>query len=182
MKRPAHSEGSLHRRILEDAYDRLPPVLRRFHDAPCGGSAQGAFRITRGHGWLRHALASMMRLPSPGENVPVRLQVQVRGTEEIWIRDFGAQRLVTRLWQEEDLLIEAAGPLRFGYRLSADAREMHTVSTRCWLLGIPLPSALAPRVNACASAEEAGWWVCVRVEVPVLGQMAHYEGEVTPQW
>lgn len=179
MDRPGQNPLCLYRRTLGEAFDSLPPVLKRFHEQPCGASAQGSLRITRGPGRLRQALATLMRLPSPGEQVPLLLQVHVRGEVERWTRDFGALRLVTRQWLRHGLLIESVGPLRFGFRLAADATEMRFDFARCWFLGMPLPSALAPRVNASASEYEEGWWVRVRVEAPVLGLLTQYEGKVT---
>ena len=122
-----------------------------------------------------------MRLPLPGEAVPVCLEVQTSAEGECWIRDFASQRLVTKQWLQDGLLIETAGPLRFGFRMAADAAGMRFEFARCWLLGLPLPVALSPRVQATVSEYENGWWVCVRMELPALGLLTQYEGKMTPQ-
>jgi len=176
-----HGTQCLYRRTLGEAFDRLPQVLKNFHNQPCEAVAQGSLRITRGKGWMRQALAAAMHLPMPGEQVPIQLRVQVDGEEEHWTRDFGSLRLVTRQWLHRDLLMESAGPMRFGFHLEARGLEMHFVFARCWFIGIPLPTVLAPQVNASVIQHEAGWWVRVSVEVPVLGMITRYEGKVTPQ-
>ena len=130
---------------------------------------------------MRQLLALAMRLPSPGDTVPVHLQVHVCGETEHWTRDFGSQRLVTMQWLDRGLLIETAGPLRFGFRLSADDMGMRFEFVRCWFAGLPLPFVFAPRVTASASEYEEGWWVRVYVEAPILGMLTQYEGKVTPQ-
>ena len=122
-----------------------------------------------------------MRLPEPGEQVPVLLNMQVEADSECWTREFGSLRLVTQQWLHHGLLIETAGPSRFGFRLSAGATQMRFEFVRCWLLGVPLAFALSPRVNASASIYEDGWWIHVRVEVPVLGMLVQYEGKVVPE-
>lgn len=104
--------------------------------------------MTRGPGRMRNLVADLMRLPRAGQNVSVRLRVRVERDRERWIRTFDAQRLETVQWQQGSLLIEAAGPLRFGFRLMCDATGMQFASARCWFLGFPLPAALAPRVQA----------------------------------
>src|SRR5579862_8966370 len=109
MDPTVHNTLSLYRRTLGKAFDRLPPVLQRFHDQPGAAVAQGSLRITRGQGWLRQAFASLMRLPLPGEQVPVSLQVQVSGERECWTRDFGSHRVVTRQELYQGLLVETAG-------------------------------------------------------------------------
>lgn len=171
---------SLYRRALGKAFDDLPPVLRAFHDHPTGGIAQGSFRVTRPPGHLRAIIATLMRLPRPGEDIPVRLRVRTEGNSERWLRDFGSQCLETRQWISQDLLIEAAGPLRFAHRVRADSAGMDFQFVRCRLFGLPLPNRLSPHINAVVRACESGWWVQVRIEVPLLGLLTQYEGEIKP--
>ena len=174
--------SSLYAQLLGDAFRELPPVLQKFHTATAEARAEGTLSIRRGKGVLRSLCATLMRLPPVGEQIPIRLQVQVRGEQEQWTRDFGDHRLVTKQWSHEGLLIERAGPLCFGFRLSVNAGEMHFSFVRCWVAGISLPLFFAPRVNAIARACEEGWWIRVQVELPLLGQITEYEGGVTPQW
>lgn len=181
MKRAEQPVISLYRKALGETFDRLPTALWHFHANPEDAAAAGVLRITRGSGWLRNTLATLMRLPPQGEQVPVSLQVHLIGEQEQWTRDFGSLRLITRQWFWRGLLLEAAGPLRFGFRLTADATGMRFEFARCWFLGAPLPLALSPQVHAEARDQETGWWISVRVEVPVLGVLVQYEGEVRPQ-
>lgn len=181
MAAPVTDNLSLYRRALGTAFDDLPPVLRQFHEAPCSTVAQGALHIIRGQGRLRQALAALMRLPAPGEQVPVRLQVRCEGEAERWTRDFGSLRMVTRQWLSQGLLMESAGPIRFGFRLTGDATGIRFAFARCWMIGLPLPYGLAPRVHARVADDEDGWQLQVRVEVPFLGLLTQYEGKVTPQ-
>ncbi len=99
---------------------------------------------------------------------------------ERWIRHFGSQCLMTRQYQRQGLLIETAGPLRLGFRLTADTTGMQFRFARCWLLGLLLPNALAPRVHAEARGGDACWRVKVQIEVPLLGLLTRYEGELVP--
>jgi len=122
-----------------------------------------------------------MRLPAAGREVPTRLQVVVEGEREIWIRDFGTLRLRTRQWHHRGLLIEQAGPIRFGLRVRANAEGLRFDTERCWLGWLPLPARVAPRVTANITARETGWSVDVQIAVPGLGLLARYTGEVTPE-
>ncbi|HLK56661.1 MAG TPA: DUF4166 domain-containing protein [Chthonomonadaceae bacterium] len=181
MADPDHNNLSLYRRTLGESFDSLPPVLQRFHDTPGGAIAEGSFRITWGQGWLRQALATGMRLPLPGEQVPALVQVRTKGDMEYWTRDFGSRRLVSRQWLRQGLLVETAGPFRIGFKVSTDATGMRFAFVRCWLFLLPLPNALAPRVHGWVTEHENGWWVQVGIELPVLGLLTQYEGKVTPR-
>ena len=181
MLRPNGGPGSLYQRALGDTFDRLPSVLIGFHEAASVATAEGTFRITRGRGIVGGLAATLMQLPCAGEKVSVRLEVSVEGEVERWIRYFGAQRLVTRQWIEHGLLIEAAGPLRFGFRLSADEAGMRFEMERCWLLGMPLPKVMSPQVGAVVTGHGACWIAAVEVHVPLLGRLVRYEGEMIPQ-
>src|SRR5947209_2177267 len=130
---------SLYRRALGDAFDGLPPALRRFHDRPGGATAEGVVCVTRGRGRIRNWIASRMRLPPEGERMAVRLHVVVTGDREQWIREFGTARVVTHQWREAGLLIESIGPLRLGFRVFLEGDALRFNSARAWLHGIPLP-------------------------------------------
>ena len=180
MSRNDRAKQALYRLACGDPFNCLPDVLRAFHSLPSGGQARGELTITRGPGRIRGKCADLMRLPPAGEGVAVRLEVQVHAERERWIRDFGAHRLVTEQWCRSGLLVEAAGPMWFGFRLTADETRMEFAMERCWLLGLPLPLFLAPRVDAVVTGRASGWWTVVNVRVPLLGLLARYEGEMRP--
>jgi hypothetical protein len=172
----------LYQRVLGSAFHTQPDALRRFHSEPRGGTAHGALRVTRGNGWLRKTLATLLRLPPAGDNIPLHLRVEVEGARERWLRDFGGVRLESLQWAWQGLLVEAMGPLRCGFRLTAQRESLRFDVERAWLYALPLPAALAPRVIAVVTeAGPASWHVQVRIAAPLLGLLASYEGEVAPR-
>lgn len=175
------TEPSLYRCAAGETFDRLPAVLRDFHGRPAGGCAEGVLCITRGSGTLRGLCADLMRLPAAGAAVPVKLEVRGLANRERWTRDFGAHRLITEQWHRDGLLIEQAGPMRFGFRLTGDETCMVFDMQRSWLFGLPLPRFLSPRVDAVVTGHgSCAWWTVVNVRVPVFGQVVRYEGEMRP--
>jgi len=174
---------TLYRRLLGETFQTLPPVLRDFHGLPGGGSARGIFCVTRGKGWLCRALADRMRLPPQGDIVALQLRVVVEGDQERWVRRFDGVRFQTVQSARAGLLIETAGPLRFGFRVAAGPECLRFEQVRGWLYGLPLPHALMPRVmaTATATAREASWAVDVGVELPLIGLLARYSGEMVPE-
>lgn len=172
---------TLYRRLLGEAFGTLPAALREFHDGADGGAARGVLCVTRGKGWLRNALADRMRLPPHGDRVAVRLRVVVEDDRERWVRDFDEVRMETVQWAGSGLLIEAAGPLRAGFRVVAGPDGLRFGLARAWLCGLPLPRVLMPRTTAEARARERGWLLDVQVEAPFIGLLAAYHGEVTAE-
>lgn len=172
---------TLYRQLLGEAFDSLPPVLRRFHDREAGSTACLTLRVSHGRGWLCRAAAALGRLPRQSDGTSGRLQVVTRGDCEHWIRDMGGRRIETLQRSQDGLLVEKTGLLRLGFRLYGDGEGMRLTSVRGWFLGLPMPSRLTPRVTAVARGQQDAWLVDVRIELPMVGLLMQYEGKVTPE-
>ena len=170
---------TLYQRVLADDFSRLPRVLRDFHSRAHGAEARGWVRVKHGRGILRRILARALRLPPVGERVEVALQVKTSGDRETWIRGFNGQRVTTTQWQEDQYLIEKAGPLRFVFRVEADSKELrfHFRHNRIGSMKLPFP-LLCVNARACSTGEK--WNIEVTISAPLLGMLAEYSGEITP--
>lgn len=169
---------SLYQRTLGPDFDKLPATLKRFHATAAGGTAAGRLVVMRGAGWLANVLATGMRLPEAGLDVPVTVGVRVASNKELWLRSFAGRTLVTQQWFEEGMLVERAGPLCLWFLVGANGVGLHFAFVRCALFGIPIPRQLAIRVDADVTGTAAGWWLKVQVVAPVVGMLVRYEGEV----
>src|SRR5262249_34882516 len=125
-------------------------------------------------------LARLVRLPRSGQQVPTVLQVAPDARGETWMRWFGDERLVTRQWEEDGLLVERIGLVRlvFSVGVSEGALVFRQVAAGLgfgrWRL--PLPRVLAPvvRARAWAAADDG---LGLRVEVAhAAGLLCCYEG------
>jgi hypothetical protein len=172
---------TLYRRLLGGAFDTLPAVLRCFHEQEAGGSARLVFHVSHGDAWLCRAAAKIARLPEPGAEVRGCLRVVVEGERERWVREMDGRRIETLQWHADGRLVEATGLLRLGFEVTGDADGLRFRSVRGWLGGLPLLPPLLPKVTASIVGQRAGWWVTVRVELPVLGLLMQYEGEAIPE-
>jgi hypothetical protein len=103
---------------------------------------------------------------------------------EVWTRDYGPLRMVTRQWAHQGLLVEAMGPYRVAFRLEEDEDGLRFQFVRAWFGLMPVPRIMALRVEADATAGPADkcWRIDVRIFAPLAGLLVRYEGEVTPQW
>ena len=172
--------GSLYQRILGEEFALLPEVLRRFHGSDAGGRLEGSFRVERGRGRMRGLLARLGGLPPASERVPLRLDVRVAGEEEHWTRSFGETHLHTRQFARGGRLVELHPPWKLKIRLGATERGMELDHERCYCFGIPLPRALAPRVESFVETRGESWFVAVTIGMPFVGMVCRYSGEVRP--
>ena len=170
---------TLYQRILGNKFDTLPETLRRFHGSATGGRGAGMLRVRRGRGLLSRIAGWMAGLPPQQDAARVELTVEVDGKQgEKWIRTFDSHRLSSTQSEENGLLIEHMFPLKLGFELTvSDDTITHNVR-RCWLGAIPLPLSLAPRVATSTTATRDGWLLHVRVELPGVGELIQYDGEI----
>jgi len=171
----------LYRRLLGSDFDRMPEVLRRFHDSVGGGaSATGVVRVRRGSRALARALARTLRLPPEGDGVAVMLRVTEVAEHERWERTFGSWRWETRQWLEGGRLIERMGAAKFVFDIAADERGMRFRSVRVAWLGVPVPRGIAVEVEGNVRGFDTEWEIAVVVRAPRLGVITSYEGRITP--
>ena len=170
-------QATLYQRILGYSLSELPPALQQFHGQVEGGCAEGTVTVESGRGILRHGMAALLRLPPPGQEIPLQLEVVTENGCERWIRHFGDYCLDTLQWQEGSLLIEKAGPLQFGFRLSVEDSLLIFRQQRCWLGRLPLPHFMTLSIGAIVSGNEKGWQVEVVISAPILGVITTYRGE-----
>lgn len=170
----------LYERLLGTSFARLPQALRRFH-GQAGGVATFELEVTHEPGRLRNAVARALRMPAAAARAPGTLVVTVRGDREVWVRTFSDLTLRTTQWLDAGRLVEEAGPMRFLFDVDADERGLRFTQTGCRLFGIPVPRALAPRVDTTVRGDDRGWNVLVSIAAPLLGRIATYGGPVTPQ-
>jgi hypothetical protein len=171
----------LYRRLLGPDFDRLPRGLRAFHDSAAGEVGAGLVRVRGGAGLAARCLARALGLPRAGEHVEVTLRVRVVGEREIWERVFDGRRLRTTQWVEGGRLVERVRGATFVFDVDASEDGMRFRSSAFRWLGVPLPPALALRVDADVVGLDGGWTVAVAVRAPRLGVITSYAGRITPR-
>lgn len=176
----------LYERLLGGAWDELDEPVRRLHERGTGPCGEGLFAV-RGGNFFARGLARLFGLPARGDAVRVCLSVtQVEGgASERWHRTFEG-RVFDTLQREgkSGLLAERAGPFELLFKLTVEGGALvytHAgAALRVGPLRVPLPRALAPRVDARESAADDGESVLVHVSsrAPFVGLMLSYEGRL----
>src|SRR5262249_46955529 len=142
----------LYPRLLGPVWFDLPEPLRLLHGDK-SLRARGRMRVVNGRRLLARAVLRGLRKPRAGDSVDVRLEGTATENGRPGGRTFDQVRLET--WQREataGLLEERFGFLEFRFRLAADLGalryEQVSASVRVGPLRLPLPVALAPKVEA----------------------------------
>jgi uncharacterized protein DUF4166/saccharopine dehydrogenase-like protein len=175
----------LYRRILGDAYATLPQPLQVMHDLRSELAATGVASVERGKRLLARMAAAIVGFPPAGDDVPVEVTFRFKDGRELWRRNFAGQRFEST--QEEGkgrsarLLCERFGPFNFAMALVVDGERMRLVMRRCSLFGVPLPLALAPRIDACEYVEAGRFRFHVGISHPLTGLIVRYRGWLVPQ-
>jgi hypothetical protein len=120
--------------------------------------------VEHGPGWLTPSIIRLMKLPAAGPGQPVRLDVAADGPELVWTRRIGRSVLQTRQRANGSRLVERSGLGRISFDLSAEGGALLYRQSSIHVAGLPVPSALSPRVGAVVSPTTEGWSVAVSVE------------------
>jgi hypothetical protein len=143
----------------------------------------GTFAVRWGQRSLARILARVLRLPREGPAVPVRVEIDRMGDQEVWRRWFAGRPYVTRQSRRGRIRIERIGALEIRYRLRAARHEVgYTQQGACLRVGrlaVSLPRCLSPTVSAWAAGPDGdGFFVAVSVCAPLVGPLLSYAGYV----
>lgn len=180
------AQTALYERLAGPDWERLDPAVRSLHVTRGVVRASGVFEVRHSDHLTARMLAWLLRMPAPGEAVPVRLMVTPTVRGETWARVFRLRRLVSIQYAGPDgLLAERFGSIEFNFQLSAVDGELRYANrlTRLALgsLRLPVPGWIGPRVEAverAADGRSGRTWVSVSVALPVIGTLIHYQGEL----
>jgi hypothetical protein len=177
-------EAPLYRGILGDAFDTLPPALRKLHGSTTERRWQGHAEVRRGTGPFARLAAAIIGFPKAAARVPVAVAFAPDRDGERWTRDFGGRRfssLQSRgTGRNDHLLVERFGPLCFAMALVAEDGRLHLVPRRWSAFGVPMPRFLMPYGTSFES--EVGGKFCFDVDIsmPLAGRIAGYRGALEP--
>jgi hypothetical protein len=182
---PAFARLPLYRRVLGDAWDRLPEPIRAMHDLRDERTATGTATIERGTGWPARLVARLFGFPQAGRDVPVTVTFRRREGAEVWRRRFAGRSFASvqsaGRGRFDKLLAERFGPFVFGLALVLEEDRLRLVLRRWSFLGVPLPLWLAPRGDSHEHADQDRFNFHVEISHPLMGLIVRYRGWLTLQ-
>ena len=176
----------LFRRVLGEAWDRIPGPVRDGHSVSGELVLAGSGQVVRGHSRLSRAIASVFGFPPDAANVPVVVRMREARGVEAWQRDFGGHRFSSSLragkGRLDGLVVERFGPVSIAMALTVDGAMLRYTPRHWTFLGVPLPKALLPRGDMHESAAAGRFRFHVEVRLPVVGHLVTYEGTLSPDF
>jgi hypothetical protein len=178
-------DAPLYRRLLGDAYGKLPTSLWRMHELKDTLAAEGIATVTRGKGFLARIAAAIVGFPKAGENVPVRVDFRNESGVERWTRTFAGKSFHSTQEQGkgryEWLVCERFGPLMAGMALVVEDGKLRLIVRRWSLFGIPMPRALAPRGDSYEYEADGRFHFHVEISHSLTGLIVKYQGWLEPK-
>ena len=174
----------LYRRVLGEAWDRLPQPIRELHEVTAHRRATGRAKVLQGTGLTARIVALLFSFPKAADDVPVEIDFTVKDDAEIWRRSFAGSSFasIQRAGQGafRHMIAERFGPFEFGLALNFDGERLHLVLRGWTFLGLRLPLAWAPRGEAHESVHGDKFRFCVEIAHPWCGRIVRYEGWLRP--
>ena len=175
----------LFRRLLGNAYDALPPVIRQAHQVHGVLVLEGKADAATPDNVLGASIARLFRLPQSGSDMPVRVEMRSEDDgSETWTRIYPGVTMRSNLRNADSAthqVDEFLGPLsiRLQWTPSERGLQLRTISAR--LFGCPLPDFFCPRSHASESVGADGQFhFDVPIALPLIGTIVHYKGSLAP--
>jgi NAD(P)-dependent dehydrogenase (short-subunit alcohol dehydrogenase family) len=175
----------LFRRLLGDAYDALPPVIRQAHQVHGVLVLEGKADAANPDNVVGSLIARLFRLPRSGSDMPVRVEMRSEDDgSETWTRIYPGVTMRSNLRNADSAthqVDEFLGPLSIRLQWEASERglQLRTISAR--MFGCPLPDFLRPRSHASETVGADGqFYFDVPIALPLIGTIVHYKGSLKP--
>jgi hypothetical protein len=118
----------------------------------------------------------MASLPLSGSDVPLSVTIRVDQKGETWARNFGGQRMQSRLWACGSLLAERLGATTLLFTLSAVAGRIEWRVVAVRFLGVPLPVSWFAGACATEAIVNGRYTFDVSATLPLVGLLIRYRG------
>jgi len=181
LRQALPDRAPVYRRVMGEAYDRLPPAWRAMHDLRLGTKlAAGKASVERGGNPLARLVGAVMGFPSAHPDVPVTVTFERQGDAELWTREFGARQFSSLqeagTGRSEHLIVERFGPLAVAMAPVVHEGRMHLIIRRFSVFSVALPLWLGPTTAAHEEVVDGRFRFDVEIGHPLTGMIVRYRG------
>ncbi len=174
----------LYAKILNTAWDSLPPEIQAMHRPTTRPQARGRARAERGTTFLARHAAAVFGFPAASEDTSVTVQFDSAAGAETWTRNFAGQRFASQQYagtgRWDGLLCERFGPLTFAMAVVVAEGRLSLVLRGWKAFGIPLPLFLGPWSEAHETVEDGKFNFDVAIGHWATGLIVRYRGWLEP--
>jgi hypothetical protein len=171
---------ALYQRALGKEYERLPAICQRLHDG--AATWQGECEVDGADNAIGKILSWLFQFPAAG-NGPIRVELVAREAREIWTRHVGGRAMRSQqsigVRRPPGWIVERFGPWAFDLELRLAGERLELVMQGGRLLGLPLPRAILPRIEASESGAGGIYRFDVTIGLPLIGRLVRYRGTLT---
>jgi Domain of unknown function (DUF4166) len=171
----AHMSEALFPSRLGAAFAQLDPKLQWVHNGD-SRNLRGTVTVERGSSVVAKLLSVLTALPPALENAPIRVQIEIEGHDERWIRTYaGTHRMSSTLLKRGDAMQERVGPAALTFRLVARDAGMDWQLRRVSMFGVPLPAKWF-EISARVDVQSGRYHFLIDSAVRGVGRIVRYEG------
>ncbi|NKB26599.1 MAG: DUF4166 domain-containing protein [Rhodobacteraceae bacterium] len=179
---------NLYRRVLGDAFDKMPPALQALHSVTRKHIWSGRAEVTRGRNPLARFIAGRIGFPKAGKDVPVTVTLIADGAGgERWHRNFDGADF--RSHQSggrtinSTLIVECFGPVRVSLAAVIDGDRLRIIPQHWSLWAMPLPRFLLPGGETFEDVDDQGRFrFNVTIAAPLIGLIVAYRGWLVEEY
>ena len=171
--------------VLGDSFCELPKPLQELHRGEYNSEWQGNASIRGASNYVGRIVAALVGFPVSDEETSARVSIEVTRQGETWTRSLGGRQFRSHLsvgtGREAGLMCERFGIITVAMTITWQNDQLRFVP-RHWKMGpVPLPSALLPNGDSFECVSDGSFAFNVRVEMPIIGLIAAYEGTLRPK-
>ncbi len=172
------SRSSLYAQVLGSDFERLPPLVRRFHALSGHTQLDGWVTVAAPAGFWARGLAWCLGAPQQAASGALRFELLASPMAETWIRHFPGRTMRSDMRVVNGRLQERLGAVQLTFELQATPAQlsMQLVQLRC--LGLPCPRWLMPQVLAVETEAQGRFHFEVHAALPWVGTVASYRGHL----
>jgi len=163
---------------LGEAFDRLPPLVRKAHKGTV--LLTGEATVERGRG-VAQVICWLFGMPPSRTDCPLAVEGSHEPGVMHWRRRFDAFVMNSYFYQEGRYLVERLGAVHLVMRLTVEDAVLYYHLETARIFGVPLPKFILPEVMAMESQADEHYRFKVDVSMPLIGTLIRYWGDLHVQ-
>lgn len=171
-------ESSLYERFLGIDFQKMSPLLQKFHASKTKIKVTGEFSVERGNNWFPKLMADMSDLPKASLKEKVNLIVEPNKQKETWFRTIGSKTIISEQWLDGKFLVEKFKFVRIYLKYKIENESLEIYDSHTTVLGIAMPPFFTPRVVASGIEDNNKININVDIWFFPLGRIIKYSGTV----